>query len=206
MDMETPVSLPLPFSLLRWPMRLRWLTKKTTFISDTDIQVQKNHCIPFNGQAGARDETFSITANSTMGVGFARVLSCLMHQMKGSLGLQPKNVRLAWTLFNTPVIWFIFIWNVLAAVGENAALCLYDVRFPYCHCVLRFSKVSGLRIGGGEIYVSVNGDNELAETWMWWALLVSCHCVSMLKQFFCHTYWPIAPWSVQICICSVHTV
>lgn len=114
-------------------------------------------------------------------------LSCLMHQMKGSVRLQPKNVRLVRTLFNTPVMWFMFISNVLATIGlaqwvKNAALCLYDVRFSYGHCSVCFREVSELRIGWGEINVSVEGDNELAESWTWCAWVVSCHCVSMLPH------------------------
>lgn len=59
--------------------------------------------------------------------------------------------------------------NWFGAVGENAALCLYDVRFSYGHSLVCFREVSELRIGGGEINVSVEGDNESAESWTWCA-------------------------------------
>lgn len=56
-------------------MRLQEVKK--TFIFDKDIHGQRNHCIPFNGQASAEDETVSITVRFSMAVGFARDLKLL---------------------------------------------------------------------------------------------------------------------------------
>lgn len=123
-----------------------------------------------------------------MGVGFARDLKLLNAPDERFCGAAAKECKTCLsTIQHTGHMIHIhlkrFGQSWFASVGENAALCLYNVTYPYCHCLLCF-KVSELRIGGGEINVSVNGDNESAETWTWCALVVSCHCVSMLKQFF----------------------
>lgn len=110
--------------LLRWSMRLQQLKKH-------DIHGQRNHCIPFNGQASAQDETYSITVDFTMAVGFARDPKLLNAPDERFAGAAAKECKTCLNTFrhNSHMIHIelhskCFGQNWFTTAGENVAIWL----------------------------------------------------------------------------------
>lgn len=100
-------------------------------------------------------------------------LSCLMHQMKGPLGLQPKNARLVWTLFQHTGH---MIHAHLKCFGRSGWKC----RIVPLHCVVLVLWTKNRRRGKQVSLPMVIMSRQ--KTWTWCALVVSCHCVSVLPH------------------------